>query len=131
MLLLAILALATTLVELWLVEHTKEPLQFLPIVLCVAGIAALLAALFRPRKITLMALRATMLIVGLGGVLGVGIHLLRNFSFEQEVRPNAQALDLFMRAIKGAAPLLAPGALVFAALLAISATYRHPALENE
>ncbi len=53
---------------------------------------------------------------------------MRNLSFEQEVRPNAEMGDMVMNALKGASPLLAPGALVFAGLLAIAATYYHPAL---
>ncbi len=63
-----------------------------------------------------------MTVVTLGGLLGIGVHLLRNFEFEREIRPNASTLDVTLDALKGAAPLLAPGVLVFAGLLALAAT---------
>jgi hypothetical protein len=130
LLLLAALALLTTLTELWLVEHTQEALQWLPIVLCGSGIVSIVAALVRPQPGTLIALRVVMSIVALGGLIGIGVHLLKNLEFEQEIRPNTAAGALLMNALKGAAPFLAPGALVFAALLALAATYRDPRLES-
>ena len=42
--------------------------------------------------------------------------------------PNAALMDAVLNGLKGASPLLAPGTLIFAALLALIATYRHPAL---
>lgn len=91
---------------------------------------AVLGALLRPQRLTLWALRAAMLVVGLGGLAGMVIHLLENLAFEQEIRPNAAAAELFGEALKGASPLFAPGVLVFAALVALIATYAHPALNR-
>ncbi len=71
-----------------------------------------------------------MVIVGLGGLTGMSIHMLENFSFERDIRPNAALLDTLVATLKGAAPLLAPGVLVFAAMIALAATYYHPALEK-
>ncbi len=128
LLVMAALSLLVILIELWLEEHTQEPLQFVPFILCGAGLIALIAALLRPAKPILLALRTVMTLVALGGLLGTGVHLLKNLSFEQEVRPNAEVGAMVMNALKGASPLLAPGAMVFAGLLAIAATYYHPAL---
>lgn len=128
LLLLATLSLLVILIELWLEEHTQEPLQLVPFILCGVGLITLLAALLRPTKPILVALRAVMTFVALGGLLGTGVHLLRNLSFEQEVRPNVEMGEMVMNALKGAIPLLAPGAMVFAGLLAIAATYYHPTL---
>jgi uncharacterized membrane protein len=130
LLLLSTFALLATLTELWLAEHTKETLQFIPFILCGGGLIALAAALLSPQKSTLLLLRVIMTIVALGGLVGTGVHLLRNFEFEREIRPNAAVGDVLMPALKGAAPLLAPGTLIFAALLALAATYYHPALES-
>ncbi|HKP51739.1 MAG TPA: hypothetical protein VJ183_03710 [Chloroflexia bacterium] len=130
LLLLAIFALLAMLTELFLAEHTKETLQFIPFILCGAGLIALTAVLLSPQKSTLIFLRVVMTLVALGGLVGTGIHLLRNFEFEQEIRPSAAIGDILLPALKGAAPLLAPGTLVFAALLALAATYHHPALES-
>lgn len=130
-LLLSILVFTSTLVELWLVDHTQEPLQFVPFALCAAGLLAVLAVLLRPTPTTINILRVIMLLIALGGIFGVGIHLLNNFQFEQEIRPNSTTWEALMAGLKGAAPMLAPGVLFFAALLAITATYRHPAMYHK
>jgi hypothetical protein len=128
LLLLSLLSLGATVIELILQDHTGEALQLLPFALCAVGIVAIFVALLRPGQATLFGLRLTMLIVGGGGVLGVVIHLLRNMAFEQEIRPNAAMVDVILNGLKGVSPLLAPGTLVFAALLALIATYAHPTL---
>jgi hypothetical protein len=115
-------------VELVLEEHTKDTLQLIPFMLCGVGLFTVVAALVRPQKTTLLALRGAMLLVGFGGLLGMGLHLLSNFEFEREIRPNAAMGDAFINTLKGANPLLAPGILVVAALIAVAATYYHPAL---
>ena len=130
LLLLATFTLAATPVELWLEEHTKEPLQFIPFFLCGVGLVTLVAALLRPHKATLIALRVAMSLVALGGIVGTVVHLLKNFEFEREIRPAAPTGDVFVAALKGASPLLAPGVLLFAALAALAATYYHPAIDN-
>ncbi len=73
-------------------------------------------------------MRIAMLVTVAGGVFGMAIHLYTNFTFEQDIRPNAAVGDLILSTLKGAAPLLAPGILVFAALIALIATYYHPLL---
>ena len=130
LLLLVGFTLLTTVAELALQDHNQEPLQLVPFVLCLIGGMAVLGALLRPQRLTLWALRAAMLVVGLGGLAGMAIHLLENLTFEQEIRPNAAAAELIGEALKGVSPLFAPGVLVFAALLALIATYAHPALER-
>ena len=127
---LTALVLLAVLAELWLVEHTQDLLQLVPFALCGVGLAAVVSAAVRPGRSTLIALRAAMLLVALGGLVGVAIHLLENLAFEQEIRPNSTLWAAFAASLKGAAPILAPGVLVFAALLALVATYRHPALED-
>ncbi|MBE0690711.1 MAG: hypothetical protein IH587_11385, partial [Anaerolineae bacterium] len=62
-------------VELWLTEHFQEPIQLIPFVLCGLGLVALGAALFRPSRSTIRALRAVMIVVALGSFLGIGLHL--------------------------------------------------------
>ncbi|MEZ4671051.1 MAG: hypothetical protein R3E39_24365 [Anaerolineae bacterium] len=128
LLLLTGLTLGSTLVELVLQDHNKELLQWVPFILCVIGGIAVLGVLLRPQRRTILAMRVTMVIVGLGGAIGSAIHLFENFQFEQEIQPTAAAGELIVKTLKGAAPLLAPGVLVFAALLALAATYAHPVL---
>jgi hypothetical protein len=128
LLLMTTVSFLVVLVELVLEEHTKETLQFVPFALCAIGLIAVTAVLVRPLGSTLLALRVSMVIVALGGFVNIAVHLLENVSFEQEIRPNATTNAVIGEAIKGAAPLLAPGALIFAAMLALATTYYHPAL---
>ena len=50
-----------------------------------------------------------------------------NFGFEREIFPDAPFAELLDSALKGVAPLLAPGGIARGALVAAAATYRHPA----
>ena len=128
LLVLAGLVFAGALFELVLSEHTETLVQWIPFILSGLGIAAILAALISPQRLTLIALRLVMVLVVLGSLLGVYEHLVNNIGLELEIRPNATVVSVFMEALKGASPLLAPGMLAVAAIIAIAATYYHPAL---
>ena len=128
LLVLAGLVFVGAVVELVLSEHTESLVQWIPFFLCGLGIATILAALIRPQRLTLIALRSVMVLVILGSVVGVYEHLVNNIGLELEVRPNATVGGVFVEALKGASPLLAPGMLAVAAIIAIAATYYHPDL---
>lgn len=117
--------------ELWLIEHTEDPLQIVPFVLCALGTLCAVAALISPRRATLLALRAVMLLVVLGTLLGIYLHVEGNLALQREVSPNAGVSKTLFAALGGGNPLLAPGILAVAAVLALAATYQHPALGNE
>ncbi len=125
---LAVFLVAGTLGELLVIEHYQETEQYIPIVMCVVALLALGAAILRPQRLTLQALRLVMLGMGLVSLLGLYYHVTGNFAFELEIRPNATLGDVFLQALGGANPLLAPGILGIAAVLALAATYYHPAL---
>jgi hypothetical protein len=82
----------------------------------------------RPRRAGLWVLRACMLLVALGSLFGIYEHVVNNYEFHREIYPNATAGAALMGALAGASPLLAPGILALTAMLAIAATYYHPAL---
>jgi hypothetical protein len=117
-----------TIVELWLEEHTETAVQLIPFILCGLGFLIILWVLFSTNRTNLLILRGTMLLVGLGSIFGVYEHIEHNLAFELEIRPTAAVSDVFMEALKGASPLLAPGILGLAALIALAATYYHPVL---
>jgi len=119
-----------TIVELWLAEHTEQLLQLLPFILCGLGLAAVIAVLLRPGRSTIWALRFVMGLAAFGSLVGVYEHVASNLEVVREVNPNLAWADALWTATHGAAPLLAPGILVLAALMAIAATYYHPALGN-
>ncbi len=130
LLVMTVMLFGGAVVELWLVEHTEDTLQFIPFVLCGLGTLAALAALVRPRRATLWALRSSMVLVACGSLLGVYLHLDGNIGFQKEVSPNAPAGEILWGALGGGNPLLAPGILVVAAALALASTYRQ-ATEGE
>ncbi len=51
-------------------------------------------------------------------------HFKHNLEFELEIRPNAVWTDVFVETISGASPLLAPGILFLAGVLALAALYK-------
>lgn len=88
------------------------------------GLIAGLAALLRPRRGTLLALR----LVIAGAALGCYERIENNLELVREIRPSAALSQIWLQVLRGASPLLAPGILALAATLAIAATYYHPAL---
>lgn len=124
-------AFAGTIVELVLAEHWEEAAQLIPLVLAMVGLATVVAGAFRPSRATLWLLRAAMLPVALGTLLGVREHLEGNAEIFVEVNAGAALPEAIWGALSGAAPVLAPGILVLAAVIALAATYQHPALAAE
>ena len=120
-----------TVVELWLEEHTGSPTQLIPFILCGLGVAAIAAALVRPQRITVTLLRTVMGATLVGSLFGLYEHIEHNWEFAREIRPNATFSVLLIDTLHGANPLLAPGILALAAVLAIAATYFHPALQAQ
>ena len=125
LLLLTISLLAGALAELWLVGHTEDPIQLIPFVLAVVAIVVCVLVYFWPSTGTIQVMRAWMLVVILGTLLGVYLHIEGNVAFEREVDPNAATSRLVWQGLGGGNPLLAPGILAIAALVAMAATYRY------
>ncbi len=119
---------AGAIVELWAANHTEEPLQWVPFVLCGLSLVAIVAALLRPQKGVLLVLRGVMILMIAGSLLGIYEHVAGNIAFAQEIRPGTPTGDLLLKGLTGGNPLLAPGTLAVAALIALAATYCHPAL---
>lgn len=119
-----------TVIELWLAEHTQEAFQFVPFLLCGAALAVILVVWLKPTVGTIRALRLVMGALVLGSLLGIYQHLEGNWEIVLETKPNLATAEMFWEALRGAAPLLAPGILVLVAVLAVAATYYHPALQN-
>ena len=130
LLLLSIMLFGGALIELWLVAHTEEVIQLAAFVLAGAGVLAALLALLRPGRSSVKILRACMILVVLGSIFGVYEHVAGNIAFEQEIHPDAGNAQLLSRGLRGGNPLLAPGVLAIAAVIAWSATYRHDVSET-
>jgi hypothetical protein len=112
-----------TILELVLAGHTDGLMQWVPFLLCGLGLVVLAAVWIRPRRGTLLALRAVMVTVACGSLLGISQHFLGNRAFAQETNPQGSTGEILRRSLSGADPLLAPGILAVAAALAIASTY--------
>jgi hypothetical protein len=130
LLVLSLVLFGGTVVELLLVNHWEDTVQLIPFVLCVLGSGAALLVLFRPVRATVLGLRVCMGLVVCGSFFGIYEHFTNNLAFQREIQPNAQLTHVLVSAVAGGNPLLAPGTLAVAAVLALAATYYHPALEN-
>lgn len=127
---LAFLMFLGTLIELWLVGHTEDTIQWVPFVLCALGILSIAGWFIVRNRFSRSVLTACMLLVAVGGAFGVYQHVSNNIAFEKEIHPNAAGSDLILKGLGGANPLLAPGTLSVAALLALAATYKYSGASN-
>lgn len=117
--------------ELLLLGHFEEWRQQVPLVLLALGLVLLAIRLFYRGAIILRLFRLTMLAFVLGGMVGLWFHLSSNMEFELEMYPTMSGLELLSKALGGAMPALAPGALVQLGLIGFLYTYQHPALSRE
>lgn len=114
--------------ELFLLEHTEDVWQWVPIVLLGAALVAIGFHLVRPGVASVRALQAIMLLIALSGAVGLLLHYKGNVEFEREMYPGLAGFELFKLAMSGATPALAPGTMVLFGLLGLLYTFRHPAL---
>lgn len=114
-------------VELALLRHAESLTQWIPHVALIIGLLAAVAVYSRPGVATLRAFQGVMLIFVVVGALGVFLHLKGNVEFALERDPSLTGTQLIWKALRGATPTLAPGALAQLALLGLLYTYKHPA----
>lgn len=124
----AVVVYVATAVELALVEHYEDLLQLIPFGLVVVGLIAVAWVARAPGRASLRALRWTSALVVAGSLLGVGLHVKGNAEFALEIDPDLGVVGALWGGLGGASPLLAPGMLALAAVLAAAAGWRHPAL---
>ena len=117
--------------ELLLLEHFEEWRQQVPLVLLAFGLLLLAVRILYRGVIILRLFRLTMLAFVLGGMVGLWLHLSANMEFELEMYPTLSGLELLSKALGGAMPALAPGALVQLGLIGFLYTYQHPALSRK
>ena len=117
-------------VELALLRHAESFSQWLPHVFLLIGLVATAAVYFRPGRGTLRSFQVLMVLYLLIGALGVFFHLKGNVEFALERNPALSGMSLVWKALRGATPALAPGALAQLGLLGLLYTYRHPSLAS-
>ena len=127
--LLAVLVfeLVGTLVELLLLQHFEDLLQWVPLVLIVLTLLLVAWHVARPQPATVRVLQATMGALALAGLVGIGAHLQGAAEFQLEMDPSQPLWNVVKKALQAQAPpALAPGVLLQMGLLGLIYTYRHP-----
>ncbi len=131
-LLLGLVLLGTVglLVELALLEHYASFWQAFPLGVLGLGLGTALVTAYRPGLTTLRVFRLTMGVLVVTGALGVWLHYDENAVFEREINPAITGTALIWKALRGATPILAPGAMVQLGLLGLILVHEHAALRR-
>jgi hypothetical protein len=131
-LLLGLVLLGTLglLAELVLMEHFADWQQVIPLAVLGLGLAATALAGLRTRPGTVRIFQSLMVVFIVAGLAGLWLHYRGNELFELEIAPATSGSDLIWKALRGAVPTLAPGALVQLGLLGLIWSYDHPALRR-
>ena len=117
--------------ELVLLEHYDSWTQWIPIVSLGAGLATASLVALRPSAASLRAFNIVMALFVAAGTLGLVLHFKGNAEWVLERDPELSGWTLIWKALRGATPALAPGALAQLGLLGLAWSYRHPAVESE
>ena len=115
-------------IELAFLRHADSFSQWIPHICLLLGLVVTLAVYLSPRKAVLRSFQAIMVLYLLVGALGVYLHYRGNVEFAVERDPSLSGLKLLWKALRGATPALAPGALAQLGLLGLLYTYGHPSL---
>ena len=128
-LLFAIIIIGTIglIAELLLQEHIESWQQWIPLALLGLGLAATGAVRIRPSPASRKTFQTIMVAYLGAGLLGVYFHYAGNVEFALERTPELSGFSLIWKALRGATPALAPGAMVQLGLLGLAWAYRHPA----
>jgi hypothetical protein len=119
-----VLGLAGTMTELVLLEHYEQVLQFVPLLLIVAAVAAIAWQLMRNDAASLRALEIIMVLFALAGFAGVAAHFRGSAEFQLDLNPSMSAWELVEKVMRAKAPpLLAPGMMLQMGLLGLAYVY--------
>lgn len=116
-------------IELAFLQHADSFAKWIPHICLLLGLVVTLAVYLSPRTPVLRSFQAIMVLYLLMGALGVYFHLKGNIEFAMERDPSLGGLKLLWKALRGATPALAPGALAQLGLFGLLYTYGHPSLK--
>jgi hypothetical protein len=117
-------------IELLLTEHYEKRWQIVPLVLLGMALVSVIAVTWWPSDTTVRVMRIVMAFCVVSAPLGIWLHYSGNVEWELERKPQMRGTTLIWEAVRGATPLLAPGAMAQLGLLGLAFTFRHPALRR-
>lgn len=130
LLLLVVACILGLAAELLLLDHTESFNQWIPLIVLGLGLASALIVMLRPGVRSIRIFQWIMASFVIAGILGLYLHYRGNVEFALERYPDMRGLGLVWKALRGATPTLAPGALAQLGLLGLAYAYRHPALRE-
>jgi hypothetical protein len=125
-----VVGLIGTVIELYLLAHTEDRWQRVPIFMILAALIVLIWHAAARTAVTVRAFQLTMVLFIVAGVTGIFLHYQGNAVFELEMEPGLVGWKLFRSAMLGATPALAPGSMIQFGLIGLAYTYRHPWLHR-
>jgi hypothetical protein len=122
-----VLGIAGITLELWLMAHTEDFYQQIPLWLSGAAVVSAVVVAIRPSIGTVRLFQAVMALFLLSGVVGMVLHFQVNIEFQKEMDAALSGLALYQKAILAKSPpALAPGAMIQLGLIGLAYTFRHP-----
>jgi hypothetical protein len=128
-LLLLLSGMIGTAVELFLMGHTEDLDQLIPLILIGLSLVVLVWYEVSASRLSLQVLRVLMGLSVISGALGSFFHYRGNVEFEIESMPGLHGVELFKEAMSGATPVLAPGTMILIGALGLLYTLGHPRLQ--
>lgn len=120
-----LLGMSGTFVELLLLQHDEDALQFVPLVLLAVGIAAVAWHAWTDSMFAAVVVRGLMALFLASGLAGVYFHYSANVEFQREGDPTLGGAELVRRVLQAKVPpALAPGVMVQLGLIGLAYTYR-------
>jgi hypothetical protein len=116
--------------ELFLLKHYDSFWQLVPLAVLLLVLVTAGFVWRRPDPRTLAAFRAIMWLCVAVGVAGLVLHAKGNLEWALERDESLHGWPLIWKILRGATPLLAPGAMAQLGLLGLVFAYRHPARER-
>jgi len=126
-----VLGIAGTEIELLLLKHFDGYKQFAPLILLTVSLLVLAWYGLTKSATSLRALQCTMVACLVSGGVGVILHFIGNIEYAQDSNPSIAGSELYLEAVMGSTPTLAPGTMVQLALVGLAFTFRHPRLRGK
>lgn len=121
-----VLGILGLLAELLLIEHTESRIQWIPLVCLFVGLGSCTWLALRPGGRALRVFQLVMAAFVIAGIAGLYFHYVGNVEFALERDSSLSGTALVWKALTGATPALAPGALAQLGLLGLAYGYFHP-----
>lgn len=115
--------------ELFLLKHTEDASQWIPLMLNDLAVVMSAIVVFKPSNGTIRLFQLVMLLMIVSGAVGIYLHLRANMEFQLEMDATLTGWALLKKSVVAKAPpALAPGVMMQLGLIGLAYTFKHPAL---